>query len=217
LKRRVSTHPQLQPASHHPACDTLLREIRAEFPAFRIVPKAGNLFSLAIDAGLRAITLGAQRHYMTRYHTVIGDTLYVPDAWQTMTDVARVILLRHERVHLRQRRRYGMLPFALLYLLPIFPLGLAWFRARFEWEAYRETLRATAELRGLAALDDPLLRREIVRRFVSGDYGWMWPFSRTIERWFDQAIADIRDELTTLSSSSSDAGSADSSSSAARR
>lgn len=185
----MSAHP-LQ----HPLCDALLREILAEFPAFRIVPKSGNVFSVAIDVGLRVITLGAQRHYMTRYHTVIGDTLYVPEAWHAMTDVARVILLRHERVHLRQRRRYGMVPFALLYLLPFFPLGLAWFRARFEWEAYRETLCATAELRGVAALDDPLLRREIVRRFVSGDYGWMWPFSRTIERWFDQAVAEIRSE-----------------------
>lgn len=180
--------------SEHPRCEALLREILAEFPAFRIVPKAGDPFSIAIDVGLRVITLGAQRHYMTRYHTVIGDTLYVPEAWSTMTDVARVILLRHERVHLRQRRCYGMLPFALLYLLPFFPLGLAWFRARFEWEAYRETLRATAELRGLPALDDPLLRSEIVRRFVSGDYGWMWPFPRTVQRWYDQAVAELRGE-----------------------
>lgn len=208
----MTAHPLQHPRSQHPDCDAFLREIRAEFPAFRIVPKAGNLFSSAIDVALRAITLGAQRHYMTRYHTVIGDTLYVPEAWQSMTDVARVILLRHERVHLRQRRRYGMLPFALLYLLPILPLGLAWFRARFEWEAYRETLRATADLRGLAALDDPLLRREIVRRFVSGDYGWMWPFSRTIERWFDQAVGDIREELARAATSSPAAGSADSSS-----
>ncbi|HTV18925.1 MAG TPA: hypothetical protein VMG12_09650 [Polyangiaceae bacterium] len=198
--------------SDHPQCDAFVREILSEFPAFRIVPKAGNAFSRAIDAALRLITFGAQRHYMTRYHTVIGDTLYVPELWKDMTDVARVILLRHERVHLRQRRRYGMVPFALLYLLPIFPLGLAWFRARFEWEAYRETLRATADLRGSSALDDPLLRREIVRRFVSGDYGWMWPFSRTIERWFDQAVNEIRSELASVTASPPNAGSADSSS-----
>lgn len=198
--------------SEHPQCDAFLREILAEFPAFRIVPKLGSPLSLAIDAGLRVITLGAQRHYMTRYHTVIGDTLYVPEAWKSMSDVARVILLRHERVHLRQRRRYGMLPFALLYLLPIFPLGLAWFRARFEWEAYRETLRATADLRGLPALDDTLLRREIVRRFVSADYGWMWPFSRAVERWYDQAVSEIRGEHTALLEGIQHAGSAASSS-----
>jgi hypothetical protein len=192
--------------------DALLNDIRAEFPAFRIVAKAGNPLSIAIDAGLRLLTLGAQRHYMTRYHTVIGDTLYVPESWETMGDVARVILLRHERVHLRQRRRYGFVPFAALYLLPIFPLGLAYFRARFEWEAYRETLRATAELRGLDALHDRALRSEIVRRFVSGDYGWMWPFSRSIERWFDRAVAEITDELSHPAKVDSAPGSADGSS-----
>lgn len=203
--------------STHPRCDAFVREILAEFPRFRIVAKAGSPLSLAIDVGLRMVTLGAQRHYLTRYHTVIGDTLYVPEAWATMTDVARVILLRHERVHLRQRRRYGMLPFALLYLLPIFPLGLAWFRARFEWEAYRETLRATAELRGLPALDDPLLRREIVRRFVSADYGWMWPFSRTVTRWYDQEVDEIRSEYTHSDACEMGYGSADSSSDLEKR
>lgn len=181
--------------SAFPLSDALLREIHGEFPAFRIVAKEGNALSVAIDAALRVITLGAQRHYMSRYHTVIGDTLYVPPSWATMGDVARVILLRHERVHLRQRRRYGFIPFAALYLLPILPLGLAYFRARFEWEAYRETLRATAELRGLDALRDGALRSEIVRRFVSGDYGWMWPFPRSVGGWFDQAVAEIAREL----------------------
>jgi hypothetical protein len=192
--------------------DAFLREIRSEFPRFRIVAKRADALSLAIDAALRLITLGAQRHYMTRYHTVIGDTLYVPESWGTMGDVARVILLRHERVHLRQRRRYGLLPFAALYLLPILPLGLAYFRARFEWEAYRETLRASAELRGLDSLHDAALRAEIVRRFVSADYGWMWPFSRTIERWYDQAVVEIENEFASLSSTARVLGSADGSS-----
>jgi hypothetical protein len=203
--------------STFPRSDAFLRIIHSEFPAFRIVPKRGNALSLAIDGALRLITLGAQRHYMTHYHTVIGDTLYVPESWNTMGDVARVILLRHERVHLRQRRRYGFVAFATLYLLPIFPLGLAWFRARFEWEAYRETLRATAELRGLDALRDAALRREIVRRFVSGDYGWMWPFSRTIERWFDQALVELENELAMPDEARTKPGSADSSSVGERR
>jgi hypothetical protein len=194
-----------------PQTDALLRELRAEFPSFRIVDKAKSSLSFAIDGALRVVTLGAQRHFMTRYHTVIGDTLYVCPAWHTMNDVARVILLRHERVHLRQRRRYGFLPFAALYLIPFFPLGLAYFRARFEWEAYVETLRATAELRGSAALDDPSLRREIVRRFVGADYGWMWPFPRTIERWLDRAVSEITRDLRSLHTHTEKLGSAGSS------
>jgi hypothetical protein len=191
-----------------PRTEALLEELLAEFPRFRIVDKANSPLSFAIDRALRLITLNGQRLYLTHYHTVIGDTLYVCSAWTGMSDIAKVILLRHERVHLRQRRRYGFLPFALLYLVPFFPLGLAYFRARFEWEAYRETLRATAELRGLAALSDAALRREMVRRFVGPDYGWMWPFPRTIERWFDQAVAEIRAERSTPSTPSGSRGSA---------
>jgi len=165
-------------------------EIRQEFPAFRIVPKAESPLSKAIDVALRMVTLGGQSRYMSHYHTVIGDTLYVPETWAAMGDVDRVILLRHERVHLRQRRRYGLLAMALLYLLPLLPLGLAYGRARLEWEAYEETLRATAEHYGEAALADPL-RQQIVSRFTGPDYGWMWPFRRAVEHWYDTAVAKI--------------------------
>jgi len=37
----------------------------------------------------------------------------------------------------------GDLTMALVYLLPVLPLFLAWGRARIEWEAYVETIRAT--------------------------------------------------------------------------
>jgi hypothetical protein len=171
--------------------ERFIEDIIAEFPRFRIVPKAGSGLSKAIDVALRAVTFGGQRHYMTRYHTVIGDTLYVPESWDGMSDVDRVILLRHERVHLRQRRRYGFFGMALLYLLPLLPLGLAYGRARLEWEAYEETIRATAEHYGLSSLRSTGLRDHLVARFTGPDYGWMWPFPRTIERWYDTTVAAI--------------------------
>jgi hypothetical protein len=186
----VSISEPQSPGSH-PETERFLRALRAEFPRFRIVSKARSPLSLVIDIALKLVTLGGQRHYLTRYHTVIGDTLYVPDAWTAMTDEARVILLRHERIHLIQRRRYGFPLFAFLYLVPFLPLGLAYGRARLEWEAYRETLRATAELRGRDALRAPELREEIVRRFTGPDYGWMWPFPRRVHRWFDQALEEL--------------------------
>lgn len=178
-------------AARFPLSEQLLVTLRAEFPAFRIVPKRRDLLSHTIDLALKIVTLGAQRRYLTHYHTVISYTLYVPPGWAQMSDVARVILLRHERVHLRQRRRYGFALFAFLYLIPILPLGLAYGRARLEWEAYRETLRATAELRGFSALADGQLQAEIVRRFVGGDYGWMWPFPAQIRAWIEQALQEL--------------------------
>ena len=83
----------------------------------------------------------------------------------------------------------GDLAMAFVYLVPFFPLFLAYGRARIEWEAYTETLRATAEVYGIDAAER--LHDPIVSRFVGGEYGWMWPFPRTIHRWFDEAIAQI--------------------------
>ncbi|HXK16711.1 MAG TPA: hypothetical protein VNG33_02820 [Polyangiaceae bacterium] len=172
--------------------ERFLSDLKAEFPDFCIKRKRGDRLSRAIDLALRIVTLGGQRHYLTRYHTVIGDTLYVPETWDKLADLERVILLRHERVHLRQRRRYGGPLMTFLYLVPFLPLGLAYGRARIEWEAYAETLRATAELRGQGALQSQELRAQIVGRFVGPDYGWMWPFRSVVEGWYDRVVTELQ-------------------------
>jgi hypothetical protein len=172
----------------------LLEDIRREFPSFEIRPKRTSALQRLIAGALAVVTLGGQRRYLTHYHTVLFGKLYVPDAWDGMDDAARYVLLRHERVHLRQRRRMGDVPMALVYLLPLFPLFLAWGRARIEWEAYVETIRATAEVHGLDAARG--LEDEIVRRYVGPDYGWMWPFPRTVRRWFHATIAELEARAT---------------------
>jgi hypothetical protein len=124
--------------------------------------------------------------------TTIGSTIYVPTGWLERSDDDRYIVLRHEAVHLRQFRRYGLIGMSVLYILPILPLGLAWGRARIEWAAYRETLRATAAVYGLEAAQDARLRAHIVHQFTSGAYGWMWPFPSHVARWMDEALNEIR-------------------------
>jgi hypothetical protein len=179
-----------------PSAEDLIADIRREFPTFRVVKKRDRALLRVIDVVLRVVTAGAQREFMTRYHTVLFGILYVPDAWENAPDVARIITLCHERIHLRQRRRYGDVLLAFLYLVPFFPLGLAYGRARIEWEAYAETLRATAQYAGLEAVRSPELRRYVVRQFTSGAYGWMWPFPRTVERWYDAALARAESETS---------------------
>ncbi|HSO35115.1 MAG TPA: hypothetical protein VLT33_21455 [Labilithrix sp.] len=173
--------------------ERFLDEIRVEFPRFRIRKKRTSLLQRAIHVALAVLTLGGQRVYLTRYHTVLFGTLWVPDAWDTMSDADQYILLRHERVHLRQRKRMGDVWMSFVYLLPFFPLFFAWGRARIEWEAYAETIRATAEVLGIEAAAN--LRPHIVRRFTGPEYGWMWPFPKAVNRWFDEALADVRAEL----------------------
>ena len=171
--------------------DDFLAELRAEFPRFVVIKKSESPLSKAIDVFLKTITLGGQREFMTRFFTVIGDRLYVPPSWDDIDPVAAVITLRHERVHFLQRRRYTLPLFALIYVFLPFPIGLAYGRARFEFEAYTETLRATLELRGEDAVKSPELRERIVELFVSPHYGWMWPFRKTVERWYDDALAEV--------------------------
>jgi hypothetical protein len=173
--------------------DRFLDEIRAEFPSFQIRQKRESVLQRVIHLALLVLTLGGQRVYLTRYHTVLFGTLWVPDAWAAMADADRYVLLRHERVHLRQRKRMGDLLMTWVYLVPFFPLFFAWGRARIEWEAYVETIRATAEVYGLPAAAN--LRAQIVGRFTGPDYGWMWPFPGTINAWFDEALADVAAEL----------------------
>lgn len=167
----------------------LLSDIEKEFPRFGIYKKSSSTLQRAIHYALYAITFGGQRSYLTRYHTVLFGKLWVPDVWDEMNDAERYILLRHERVHLRQRARMGDVWMGFVYFFPVFPLGLAYGRARIEWEAYEETIRATAEVYGLDAARR--LKPYLVERFTGPDYGWMWPFPRTIERWFSQVMTEL--------------------------
>ncbi len=168
-----------------------LDALREEFPRLRVVDKARDPFSRLIDRALRLITLGGQDAFMTRYVTTIGRTIYLPSGWTERSPASRYVTLRHEAVHLRQFARYGLVIIALVYLLPIVPLGLAWGRARLEWEAYAETLRATREVHGMEAARDPKLHAYIVRQFTGPAYGWMWPFPVTVQLWIDRALAEL--------------------------
>ena len=179
------------PPSDDARLEQFLAELRREFPRFRLVEKRGNRLSRAIDVALKIVSFGGQSTYLTEYRTVIGDTMYLPDSWDETTPIDRIICLRHERVHLRQRRRYTLPGMTILYLFLPLPVGLAWFRARLEWEAYRETLRATFELKGPEALQNPKLRDAMIQRFIGPAYLWMWPFRHQVARWYDEAIAEL--------------------------
>ncbi|UJR80708.1 hypothetical protein [Sandaracinus amylolyticus] len=165
--------------------------LQREFPGLRVVSKRGHTMSIVIDRLLKIVTLGGQSAYLTRYTTVLGRTIYTPTEWEQRDPRERYITMRHEAVHLRQSRRYGMLLMSFLYALPFFPLGLAYGRARIEWEAYAETFRAVAEVWGPAKARSPELRAHVLRQFTSPAYGWMWPFPKQVNRWIDEVLATL--------------------------
>jgi hypothetical protein len=168
---------------------------RLEGRGVRLVYKRNSCFQRLIDRALRMLTFGAMRSYLSGYVTTIGTTIYLPDDWERTAPGRQWETLEHELVHVEQFERYGLVGMAVRYLLVPFPIGLAWCRARLEWEAYRVTIRCVAELEGIEAVRAPSFREEIVRRFTGPDYGYMWPFARAVRRWIDGELATIERSL----------------------
>lgn len=174
----------------------VVRETKEEFSAFEMISKESSGLMKAANAFLRIVSLNQMKTFMTGYVTTIGEKVYVPSDWEDRDYLLRAVTLRHERVHMRQKKRVGMLAFSFLYLFWIFPIGLALSRRMFEQEAYEESLRASVEYFGEAVLKDPIYRQRIISHFVGPDYLWTWPFRGSIEAWYDDLVMSIQRELS---------------------
>ncbi len=182
-----------EPASE--AYDRLLVEIVAEFPGFRLIPKAESPFQKLIHKALVVLTLGQMRGYLDSYQTTLGQRIYVTPSWEARSKADRYMVLCHERIHMRQFRRFTWPGMTLLYLLIPLPMGLAYFRARFEMEAYAESIRAAAEIYGKAHVEESSFREHILKQFSGASYGWMWPFPEFMARWYQRQLDTL--ELAT--------------------
>lgn len=164
--------------------DELIRVVNAlrfEFPKVSITSKGDSWFMRAL-----ARLMPFNKTFMTNFVTTIGNHIWVPDDWELTPAFVRACVLRHEMVHLRQQRRYGMVLYTFLYLFFPLPFVVAWGRAFLEREAYAETIRARAEYFG--EKDVRAAKDYVLHHFTSGEYGWMWPFRRSLERWYDDVV-----------------------------
>ena len=177
--------------------DAFLETIRHEFPSFELRSKRQSRSQRLIDRFLRLITFGGNSSYLTSVVTTIGETIYVPDGWEQWSALDRLLILRHQAVHLRQFRRYTLPGMALVYLLLPLPFVFAGGRAWLELEAYKETLTATWELCGSDAAHDPALQERIVSRFTGSDYGWMWVWPNPIRRALKSHLSDLERKTRT--------------------
>jgi hypothetical protein len=164
------------------------RELVAEVEAdgVRLVGKDRVWHQRAIGVLLRVLTLGGQDVYVERYVTTIGNTIFLTPDWERRTVEDRWATLRHERVHVKQFRRWGVVLMGVAYLLLPLPMGLAWFRMRVERAAYEESVRCWYELGGRAATDAH--RAHVIAQFTGPAYAWMWPFPSSIARWYDALV-----------------------------
>lgn len=170
---------------------TLVAALAAEIPGFRVVRKDTSKLHRAIHVFLKGITFGKMTSYLDSFQTTIGKTVYVTADWDEWSADERYVTLRHEAIHLRQFRRLTLPVMAVLYVLLPLPMGLAYFRARFEKEAYAETIRAAAEVYGVDYVKTSSHRDYVIEQFTGASYGWMWPFRRGLHRWYDGIVASL--------------------------
>jgi hypothetical protein len=175
-------------ADLQPPVKVLIFEILSEFPSFRLLVKGESRLMKVIDVLLKVLTLGRTKTFLIDFVTTVGYTVYVPKSW--LDDPAPfnlLVTLRHERVHMRQRRKYGMFLFSFLYLLFPLPAGLAYFRMAFEREAFTESLMAAAELGHVPDIVHGAgLRDVVISAFTGSVYMWMWPFKKSVTAWYDR-------------------------------
>jgi len=124
------------------------------------------------------------------YTQTIGGNIYLAANWDRISPTNQLFILIHERIHLLQFQKYGIFLMSFLYLFLFFPIGLAYFRARFEREALRETIRVRVEYYGEHHGELHFVRRSMTKRylqfFTTSAYLYMWPFKRTVLRWFEE-------------------------------
>lgn len=106
------------------------------------------------------------------YWTTIGKTIYYPPNIKNPDNPAWSLIIEHEKVHMKQYQKYGIVLFLFLYLFIPLPVFFAYFRWKFEREAY------------LIEIKNGLSSRFVVKMLDEG-YLKPWPKSWMV-RWFDK-------------------------------
>lgn len=174
------------------AYEMIIAEMKDEFPKFKLVEKKNSLLMKALNVFLKVITFGLMKTFMTNFTTTMAYTVYTPSRWNILD---RTGILKHERVHMRQMRRYGRVWFSLSYTFLWFPTIFAYFRKKYEQEAYETSMRHSAQSYGIKYIEDVKYRERMVARFTSAQYFWTWPWRRSIEKWYDGVVAKIKEEI----------------------
>ena len=116
------------------------------------------------------------------FWATLNDTVYHPSdidpsdpQWQS--------IIEHEEVHIEQIQKYGFLLHTTLYFLLPFPIFFAYFRWKFEREAYLVTLSSFPTYQ----------REEAVEKIVDSlwsEYFLTWPKS-LMRKWFLEQLVEL--------------------------
>jgi hypothetical protein len=168
----------------------LLINIKCEYPEFRLVEKSTSKLMKVLDFLLKLITLWRMKNFMTSFTTTLGFVVYTPSSWGDVSERAKIAVLRHERVHMRQKDQGGFW-FSVKYLLLPFPIFWAYYRMKYEMEAYEVSMRVLWEYAGSAAFTAEYKQR-MLQHFTSAEYFWTWPWKKSLNKWYDGVVEQMR-------------------------
>jgi hypothetical protein len=164
--------------------------IKAQFPEFKLVPKDTSNFMKFLSFCSLVLSFGKNKTFMSDFTTTIGYTVYTPSNWENKPESSKVEVIRHEAVHMSQIRKYSFFGFYFLYLFIPLPILFAWYRFKFEREAYAESIKCLIEYHGNSILTDKF-RLFFVDHFVNSSYFWAWILRKQVEEWYDTTIKNL--------------------------
>lgn len=150
------------------------RSLREELlrTGVRIRLKSESRLMVVLGALLRLV---GNREFITRYWTTVGPrTIWAPIGTDISRPVLYEIVVRHELVHIQQARRWPVF-WQLSYLLLPVPVLFAWFRWRWEREAY------------LVQLYSGVSTPEEIAHVLWHGYAWTWP-PALMRRYFKKKL-----------------------------
>jgi len=140
--------------------------------------------------------------YLARYWGAFGDRIYYPNtanpeefvtvnmapgSWRSSRNLEPYEApILHELCHIKQQCRLNKWWWLFLYVLAPLPIGLSYFRWKFEREAYLFSIKTDIQRRNVTTNLGKLAAIEGVVTSLSG-YAWPWP-KKWMRRWFTQKI-----------------------------
>ena len=174
----------------------LCAKLKEEFPDLQMGHKREIWYHWVLHVVAMIFTLFFNRTYINFFTTTFKNRVHWGDKHhdriQTGTDLDRVWeCLMHEREHLRQFDRYGMLLMGLMWIIPPF-LFCYWRAQKIELPGYTESIRAKFQT-SRQWVEHPEYKKWWVKQFTGPNYLWMWIRRKQVEGWFDQELLRLQE------------------------
>jgi hypothetical protein len=167
-----------------PRLDRILKLVREHVPDLRLVDKHDVRWMRWLGGALRPVV----PEFSTRYTTVLGPTVFLPQPPADMVPDVLAATLAHELVHQIDQRRWGLLFYVSYgFCLPAVRSMRAWWERR----AYAVDLLIARERGGPREVER--VADLLVELFAGRAYLWMWAGRRGARRFLDPVVHQVVD------------------------